>query len=282
MSFDWGAYNAHCASIIRDYGEYVGLLDEDGVPVCDMPPHVELVAPSTRLNPESFKGDFSIMSPEGVLHQCVDEIIAGGFGEVDKEARLRPAHVKSRFIRVMRPGLSKVFRIVFAELSSNDPFAPHFLKVHGTDMLTELGFMPGWSIPGQVGAEFTRAVGDFGSQFSRPRYLAKVKMAAVADGFSLQGPADEVIRRFIRESLAATYAAFGMDDHPIQVSGVNTGKPSPDLIIRPEDRSIWEEISAPAAMSGVVVKCFMWFPGMPQPDGLHLSKPTVVVEVLQS
>ncbi len=281
MGFDWVAHAKHRRQVIEDRGEWIGLLSEDGVPICDMPPYVRIHAPTTRMNPESFQGDFEITSPQGFVHMCVDELVADGLGKVDAEGRLVPANAATRFIAVERNGLRKVFRVMFVVASSSDPIAPRILQVHGTDMLTELGFMPCWSIPGQVSGAFTRAVGDFGSQFSKPRYLAKLKMAAVADGFSVQGPADVTIRRLIKESLQATYKAFGVSDHPIQVADTSTGKPSPELIIRPEDRSIWEEISAPAAMAGCVIRCFMWLPEDPQPEGLHLSKPTVVVEVLQ-
>ncbi|MDT9411303.1 hypothetical protein [Corynebacterium rouxii] len=280
MVFDWESHRKHREQVQKDHGVWVGLLDENGVPICDFPPMEKLTAPATRMNPESCEGVF-LTSAHGVVHQVVDELVADGLGVTDKEGRLVPSNGATRFMAVECPGIRRrVYQVRFVKASGGED-SPSRLAVHGTDMLTSLMFLPCWSIPGQVSAEFTRAVGDFGKQFSRPRYLAKLKMAAVADGFTVDGPAESTIRDLIKDSLAATYKAFGISDWPVQVSTRSSGKPSPRVLIRPTDQSIWDEISGPAAMSGCVVVAFMWLPGDKMPQGLSLSQPTIVVEVIQ-
>lgn len=276
---DWRAFAKRRESVIKSRGEWVGLLDENGELLCECPPYESMKAPLTRLNPESFEAKFRV-STEGFVHQIVDELIADGLGAQDEGLRLVPVMGPSRFIMVERESWRAVYRVQLTKAEC-DARVPHSLTVHGTDMLSELMFLPGWSAPGQVKGEFKLQDSDLGSKYAKPRMYAPVKMAAVADGFTFDGPADQVIKRMIRESLQATYGLFGVEDWPVVVAETSTGKPSRRLLLRPSDNSLWDEISAPAQMAGCVVKARMWLPGDKNPVGLSLSKPSIVVEVLQ-
>lgn len=276
---DWEAFAKRRKSVIKARGEWVGLLDENGELVCECPPYESMKAPTTRLSPESFEAKFRV-DVGGMAHQIVDELVADGLGKQDEGLRLIPVMGPSRFIMVERESWRAVYRVQLTKAEC-DARLPHSLVVHGTDMLSELMFLPGWSAPGQVKGEFTLRDSDLGAKYEKPRLYAPVKMAVVADGFTFDGPADQVIRRMIRESLHATYGLFRVNDHPIMVADTSTGKPSKRLLLRPSDNSLWDEISAPAQMSGCVVKAHMWLPGDDPVTGLRLLKPSIVVEVLQ-
>ncbi|ARU46719.1 hypothetical protein [Corynebacterium silvaticum] len=276
---DWDAFAQRRKSVIKARGEWVGLLDENGEPVCECPPYELMKDPTTRLNPESFEAKFRV-DIGGVAHQIVDELVADGLGRQDERLRLVPVMGPPRFVMVERESWRAVYRVQLTKAEC-DARLPHSLTVHGTDMLSELMLLPGWSAPGQVKGEFALQDSDLGARYEKPRMYAPVKMAVVADGFTFDGPADQVIRRMIRESLKATYGLFGVEDYPIVVADTSTGKPSKRLLLRPSDNSLWDEISTPAQMSGCVVKAHMWLPGDKPVAGLDLAKPSIVVEVLQ-
>ena len=128
-----------------------------------------------------------------------------------------------------------------------------------------------------VGPENTKVT------FSRPRELAGMKMVTVADGATLDGPAEATIRRLIAESLAAAVRVAGITkDLPIQVATTPAGRPSPRILLRPTDGPLLEEIAQPAAAAGVIITARMWWPGDTPIVGLTLALPTVVVMVEQA
>ena len=68
---------------------------------------------------------------------------------------------------------------------------------------------------------------------------------------------------------------------PIVVDTRASNRPSPEVLIRPTDKSIWQEIQAVALAAGVSVTVDLWWPGDEQPQGERLSLPTAVVRVEQ-
>ncbi|WP_258863539.1 hypothetical protein [Corynebacterium ulcerans] len=52
-------------------------------------------------------------------------------------------------------------------------------------------------------------------------------------------------------------------------------------MVRPTDRSIWEELAPLAAAAGVGISAAMWWPTDPPVKGLQLKQPTIVIKVEQ-
>lgn len=285
---DWAAHKKHRTYVASTEGSWVGLVDKDGTPIMDLPPLIELDAPETRLVPESAKLTMLIRSPQGVMHPVVNHLIAQDFIKVDNQGQLVPLTDETHFIALERPGAPRrMFRVSHApgEIRGSSMTK---LTVHANDLLRMLSLIPAASAPLTWTGEWTRFERDWagpeniGQVFESPRDLQDIKLATVADGATIEGPAEETIRRLVSESLAAAFKAAGVTDHPIRVVPRTSGKTSRRILIRPTDKTLWDEISPLALAAGVKVSASMWWPEDPQPEGMSLDKPTILVSVVQT
>ena len=258
-------------------------------PLMDLPPVVSMVAPEARNDPGSLELTVLCRSNRGIIHPVVTELVAEQLGVLSPEGKLVPVADRTRFVAIEREGVPR--RVFWAThtVARGDADAPVTLTIHGVGLTKLLSRFPAMSAATTwrslfkrferdwVGPENTKVV------FSRPRELAGMKMVTVADGATLDGPAEATIRRLIAESLAATFRVAGIaEDLPIQVVTTPTGRPSPRILLRPTDGPLLEEIAQPAAAAGVIITARMWWPGDPPIAGLALSLPTVVVAVEQA
>ncbi|WP_233426067.1 hypothetical protein [Corynebacterium silvaticum] len=289
VGFDWGNHKKHRDHLIADQGQWLGLLDENATPMMDLPPIVEMSLPEATNDPASGMVKLRVQSARGVVHPVISELVADGLGKTDEVGKLVPLSGPTRFFAIERAGHRRVFRVEFV-VAEGGAAAPVKLTIHGTDMSKMLARFPAMSAPTTWAgkwATFTRdwaGPDNVGVRFEKPRDLHDIKLATVADGVTVEGPADQVIRRVIAESLAAVWRAIGqqglIDDPPVQVAPATVGHVSPHVLIRPTDGSIWEEL-APVAAAGVMISASMWWPTDPAIPGLTLTRPTVVVRVDQ-
>lgn len=286
---DWTAHRKHREQAIADTGQWVGLLDADGNPLMDLPPVVSMVAPEARNDPGSLELTVLCRSSRGIIHPVVTELIAKQLGMLSPEGKLVPVADRTRFVAIERAGVPRRVYWVTHTVARGDADAPATLTIHGVGLTKLLSRFPAISAPTTWQQSFKRFERDWvGPEntkvtFSRPRELAGMKMVTVADGATLDGPAEVTIRRLVAESLAAAFRVAGITkDLPIQVATTPTGRPSPRILLRPTDGPLLEEIAQPAAAAGVIITAQMWWPGDPPIVGLTLALPTVVVMVEQA
>lgn len=275
----WQRHRAHREQVMADTGQWVGLADENGVPICDLPPLLEMMAPQVRGEPGELELVTAVRSTRGLLHTAVDELVAEGLGVQDGEGRLVPLTDPTRFVVVERPGDRRAFRVTHV-VAEGGWQAPATLMVHGISLLDMLNDHPAWSYPISITGTWHRVNQDYAVNFERERDLQDVQMAASTDGFVISGPADVAIHQLITESLAASYRAVGVADHPIRVAALQPATGSPQILLRPTDDPLWETVAATALAAGVTVGATMWWPGDLDP-GLDPAptEPTVVVTV---
>lgn len=286
---DWQHHRLHRQQVVHDRGQWLGLADENGVPLMTLPPAIELAAPETRLNPESLQLTLPAQSPAGVVHPAVGQLIAEGLGRVDAAGKLTPYNGPTRFAVVERAGHKRrAYRITHTVVSGASTIAPSKMKIHGTDMLRMLSGYPAMSAPTTWTGEWRTFTRDWigpentATTLQKPRDLMGTKLVQVADGVTLEGPAEDVIRRLITRSLAAAFRVTGQEqDPPLVVDQTPSGHPSDRALIRPSDKPIWDEINHLALAAGIRIRAAMWWPGDDQPTGLTLTKPTNVITVDQ-
>lgn len=283
MTFDWATHAAHRQLVCEEQGTWIGLLDENMIPLMDAAP-IEpgsLTAPAMRNHPGSFEAAFWVQSEDGLIHPMVDELVAEHLGRQDPEGRLVFVTDKTRFIAVQRAGLrQRVYKVSFV-VARGPESGPVTLEVHATDELSMLQDHPAWSVPTSVTGDWKRLDRDWAASWTRERDVQHLQMAAQADGFTIHGPAEVAIRRLIRESLETSYRAAGVTGPvPIVVSRLGSTHPSPEVYIRPDDGPLWGTIASTAAAAGVTVTAWAWWPGDPQPAGRTLTEPTIVVDVV--
>lgn len=256
----------------------------------DLPPVMEMRMPEATNEPASGMVKLRVQSASGIVHPVIHQLIADGLGKTDDVGRLVPLSEATRFIAIERAGSRRVFRVEFA-VAEGGAGAPSVLAVHGTDMLKTLARFPAMSGPTTWTGKWTKFTRDWagpeniGVQFEKPRDLQGIKMVTVADGATEQGAAEPLIRKIISDSLAATWRAIGQKeliaDPPVQVDPNPSGRKSKNILIRPTDRSIWEELAPLAAAAGVSISAAMWWPTDAPISGLNLKSPTIVIKVEQ-
>lgn len=290
MEFNWENHKKHRDQVIADQGQWLGLLDENATPMMDLPPVMEMRMPEATNDTASGMVKLRVQSASGIVHPVIHQLIADGLGKTDDVGRLVPLSEATRFIAIERAGSRRVFRVDFA-VAEGGAGAPSVLAVHGTDMLKTLARFPAMSGPTTWTGKWTRFTRDWagpenvGVQFDKPRDLQDIKMVTVADGATEQGAAEPLIRKIISDSLAATWRAIGREDlladPPVQVDPNPSGRKSKNILIRPTDRSIWEELAPLAAAAGVSISAEMWWPTDAPISGLNLKSPTIVIKVEQ-
>lgn len=289
MAIDWDSHRRHRAQVAGDLGQWVGLLDENGEPMFDAPPMMTLSAPRIRNASTSMRATFGVQSRRGVVHDLVDELIAEGLGRVDEQGLLVPVSEPTRFLAIERPGgVRRVYRVSHS-VARGQGDAPSEIEVHGNDLLKMLAMFPAMSAPTTWTGEWETFTRDWAGPedeeilFDQPRDLSGMQMVTVADGATIEGPAEATIQRLIRESLEAAFRVAGVaDDPPIVVNPAETGRESPHVLIRPTDKALWDEVIPVAMAAGVAVSARMWWPGDGPVEGMELSAPTVVIDVKQS
>lgn len=279
MPTNWEAHKLHRHQVITDTGQWIGLIDENGEPITDLTTITELNAPETRNQPTSMTCTINLAGH--THHPAITELIAN-LGTQDPTGRLIPANTNTRMLAIERAGMPRrVFRITHV-VATGGMNNPDTLQVHGVDELDVLASLPCPSMPSTWKTEAITADRDWAQMWKKPRRVAAIQMAQVADGFAVSGPAEQIIRETIRESLFALYRVAGITkDYPFMVSSYTSGRASPNVLIRPTDGSIWEELAPIAVAAGVRLSVRMWWPGDPPELGLELNLPTWVIRVEQ-
>ena len=299
MAVDWVSHAKHRRQVAKDSGLYVGLLDENGEPLMDCPPVVSLTAPQTRNASTSLRMQLAVKSPAGVVHPVCDELLAEGITDagnqwvnLDSEGRVLAASLDAtRFVLMeWSGGLRRTYRVTHT-VADGGQDTPSTIEVNGVDLLKMLSLIPGFSAPLTVTGKWVTFTRDWagpentGVTFSKPRDLQDMKMVTVADGVTVEGDAESVIRRIVSESLAAAWKAIDpavVDDPPMVVDPSGSGLKSPHILLRPTDRPLLDEVAGVAANAGVSITADMWLPGDSPVVGLSLVKPTVVVRIRQT
>lgn len=279
---DWDTYKKHREAVVREEGQYLGLLDHDGNLLCHLPPCIELQAPQARNAVTNLEATFPLHgdNPE-VLHPITEHLVAHDLGRLTPDGRFQPVIDHARLVIVERAGARRAYKVTHVKVEGIGD-RPSQMTIYGASLIDfALGGIPCASFPGSWKPNTFRSFErDEGAVYDTPREMAPIELAAIADGFSVHGPAEATLRRLIERSLQAAYDVTG---HPrgIVVDQHSTGLPSPEVYIRPSDGYILDEIADIATMAGVHLYAHLWLPGDPQPAGHTLDTPTCVVKVRQ-
>ncbi|MHB2251656.1 hypothetical protein [Corynebacterium aurimucosum] len=299
MAIDWNSHKLHRAQVAEDEGAYIGLLNENGQPLMDCPPVINMTAPQTKNAAVSLRMQMAVKALDGTIHPICDELIARGLSrqggqwlDVDAEGKLLATSLDAtRFIIIEREASARRTYQVTHTVAEGGEEAPSIIEVNGFNLLKKLALIPCFSAPTTVTGKWTTFTRDWagpenvGVMFSKPRDLQDFKLVTVADGVTVDGPAEDVIRRIITESLAAAWKAIGPEteaDPPMVVDPTPTGITSPYILLRPTDGALLDEVAGPAASAGVSITADMWLPGDKAVAGHNLTKPTIVVRVAQT
>lgn len=279
---DWKAHRAHREAVVRDEGQWIGLADENGDPLMDLPTAVKMEAPATRLTPGSLELTLQVRDGSGVVHPVVSELVADRLGMVEPGGVFVPADGPARLVVVERPGERRAYKVKFA-VAAGDGVSPQTLTIHALEVLNVL-----WELPCPTSRLSWRRDGyktlerDPVKPFERPWEIAQLTFGAQADGFSDEGPAEATIRQIITNSIDAVAEHEGWEIPHVVVDQAATGRPSPHVVIQRTDDFIGDTVSEPALLSGVNITADWWLPGDPPVKGMDVNVPVIVIRVAQS
>lgn len=280
---DWNDHKLHREEVIRTQGRWIGLLDGNGHPICDLPPNpIELEAPQQRMAIASLRMTINVGSRWGAKHPALRALIDDTLGVTDSGA-IKPTPT-TRFVAIETPvGHRQAWRVG----QRGTPHLADTLTIHAVDVLQYLQQIPSVSQPAkwaQQGGWFTAdrdwlSTVDQAHRFDTPREVREVDFSTsyLADNV-LDGPADVVIHQALSESLQAVFAAIERRQ-VIQVEDLTPTPGIPRMTYKPSDGWLWTELAPRASAAGVDLAASMWFPGDPQPVGLTLHSPTIVIRV---
>lgn len=258
---DLAQWRKHIDAVVRDEGQWVGILDEEARPILDVTSIVSITAPEARLATSSVEVTVSVNDGAGM--RLMEDLVADGLGQLDAEKRLVPASGPARFLCVARPGERLAYQVTHSVATGG--LSPSQLTIHGVDLLDSLAWWPCPSIPATwAAAKFSTWVTDAsGAVYAWPRRLAPVEFATAADGYTVRGPARDTIRHLIQDAYDAVNKAMGWDVPHAVVDFYGGPDTSPETIIRTDDSPIWDTIAEPAKQAGIAIEVDLWWPGDP-------------------
>lgn len=261
----WDAWRASIDAWVAAHGEWVGLLNGSGEPVCQLPPIIEMEAKQTRLAAADISITVTLQGHSGVTHPVVERMVSQGLGRQDSSGRLMPDSNKTWMIAVVRDGVRRVYLVTFPVVSLVRG-VPVKMRFEGTDLNVLLEETPCPSVPAIWGHEpFREWTQDAGGAYTKPRSYAPIELATVARGYTKRDTAERAIQDVIQDSLDAVMRlkpSFSARPH-LAVDYTSTGRTSPTVTIRREDKTIWETIADTARLAGVSVWVDLWWPGDP-------------------
>lgn len=255
---DW---KRHIDQVVADVGEWVGLADANGVPLCDLPPAESVSAPETRLAVDNREVVIPARGRIAPTNSAVEALVAKHLGQFDETGALAPATDGDYMVIVARPGLRLAFNVVFARAEGPSD-APNKLTIGGVSLDDLLEAHPAPSVPlAWHTSKLEKWTEDAGGKYAKPRQLGAVEMATKADGYTLTGPAVEVIRELCQDSFDAVNAMYGFKDpHLVVDYGTPTAK-GERITIQVQDDALWPTMLAAAESAGVNVHVELWWPG---------------------
>ena len=261
MALTFEDYRKHIDQVVADSGQWLGILDENGWPILDLPPVVSLTASETRLSAESV--DCVIPLSGGAGRAVAEELLAQDITDVDSSGQLIQGDTPARFLCAVRPGERRTYFL--ANPQAEGVATPSQATLSGVELLDGLAAWPCPSIPSLwKQRNFSTWTTDASGQtYKTPRELAQIEVANKADGYTEKGKARTVIRELIQDSLDAVNDIMGWNDPHMVVDfggGVDTSK---TVVIRTDDSSIWDTVAEPAKNAGVGIQVDLWWPGDP-------------------
>lgn len=247
LTFD--QWQAHITQVVADEGQWVGLADENLVPLMDMPPVVSLSAPQARLASSSVEATFMWTEAVGA------ELVGDGLQVQD------PVDLPTRFLVIARPGDRRAYTITHCVAHGQSE--PSTVTVHGVDLTEMLAWWPAPSAPIAWVPNWQDFTTDASMiAYDTPRHLTWVEMGQKATNTTFREAAATNIRNRIQDSFDAVNEVMGWSQDPHAVVEYPTGVDrSPELMIRMADDYLWDTLSAPAMNAGVTITVDVWWPG---------------------
>lgn len=282
MVADWASWRATVEATVRDRGVWYGLANGDWEPIATLEP----LGRPTEVHTRMASPELSMQLPgvvDGKVSVVADELIAPDLGVFDEQGYFDAANVENRNIIVARAGARgrQAYFIPFNDAEGQG--APERVGVEATGLLSLLEAHPCPSIPESWRGAWETKKADAGATYATPRTYSLVEFSTKADGYTVTGPAETVIRRVVQDSLDAVQAHMVKLEpewkrpHMV-VDFAPTGRVSPEAFVRVQDDFVLPTVAETARNAGVNISADLWWPGDPAVT-VRTSKPDQALRV---
>lgn len=250
----------HIAVVVRDEGQWLGVLDEDGLPLYELGGVVSVSFPEQRLSASSVEVVLAVAPGDRVM----DDLVGEGLGMQDAEGRLVPAAGATRLLCLVREGERRVATVTHSVADGTG--GPSTLTVHAIDLIDGLSWWPCPSIPLEwVNTSWSEWSTDAaGVPYEQPRTLAQVPFATKAFRYTMDGKAVTVVRDLVQDSFDAVNELYGwVDDPHAVVEYTDEPDTSKRVLVRVNDDPVMDTVGEACRSAGVDVEVRLWWPGDP-------------------
>lgn len=260
---EWRGFHTVKQKRLAESDKVVYLLDGNGEPLLEIAEYRDLSAPQADGESASAKLIVPIRSEFGQDHPLISELIAEDLGTQDEEGRLVVATQKTRMLLVEHQnGIRFCYRITHCVAKGGQAY-PAEIEINGVETTSILSRLPAFSVPHSAKHAKVRTYkNDFARNFKKERHIAGIRMGHVLDGYTKEGPADEIITEIIRESLdalAGIFSHFEKGQFPYAVERIPGGT-SPRALIPVRDEDILSTVEKTAQAAGVGITSRIVFP----------------------
>ncbi|NWO15771.1 MAG: hypothetical protein HLX46_02760 [Corynebacterium sp.] len=274
---DWVGHRAHRHSVMREQGQWVGILDRNWEPVLTIEDWESATWGAVFGDTGSMEMQLLGHLADGSRNPAVEALLMADLKELDNPASMEQLFHSGIHIAVERPGLARRVYKVTSLTPEGGVDYPTRLTVAGADMVEHLKHLPLWADP------------------SNRSKIVQLQFADIQ-----QGSVEDVSRKLIGRNLIgyqqpsllssmfswtdnysnpSTWRGFNPQLHNLICSPIKSGLPSEWCIIDARWDNAWDLISASWQAAGVLPIVDLWLPGDTQPFPEHatLSQPTGVI-----
>ena len=274
---DWEGHRAHRHAVMREQGQWVGILDRNWEPIMTIEDWESATWGAVFGDTGSMEMQLLGHLADGSRNPAVEALLMADLKELDNPASMEQLFHSGIHIAVERPGLARRVYKVTSLTPEGGVDYPTRLTVAGADMVEHLKHLPLWADP------------------SNRSKIVQLQFADIQ-----QGSVEDVSRKLIGRNLIgyqqpsllssmfswtdnysnpSTWRGFNPQLHNLICSPIKSGLPSEWCIIDARWDNAWDLISASWQAAGVLPIVDLWLPGdtQPFPEYATLSQPTGVI-----
>ena len=274
---DWVGHRAHRHSVMREQGQWVGILDRNWEPVLTIEDWESATWGAVFGDTGSMEMQLLGHLADGSRNPAVEALLMADLKELDNPASMEQLFHSGIHIAVERPGLARRVYKVTSLTPEGGVDYPTRLTVAGADMVEHLKHLPLWADPSNRSKIVQLQFADIqqGSVEDVSRKLIGRNMI----GYQQPSLLSSMFSWTDNYSNPSTWRGFNPQLHNLICSPIKSGLPSEWCIIDARWDNAWDLISASWQAAGVLPIVDLWLPGdtQPFPEYATLSQPTGVI-----
>ncbi|WP_313548335.1 hypothetical protein [Corynebacterium sp.] len=289
MATNWAQYRAARQTVMRDTGQFVGILDKDWQPVMEIEDWTSFEATASYGETGNLTLELPGSLDNGTANPVTDFLIAADIKDFSDADNLEKLFHESVHIIIERPAgtgkqARRVYRLTGIDAAGGSE-RPETVTVYGVDLIEHLKHIPLWADPsnhskvaqlqfsdrqtGTVEEVSRKLIGRNLMGYQQPSMLHQL-FDGKAGSWSMTGD----------YSLPARWTSLQPNMHSVICTPVISGLPSERCFVEARWDNAWDLLKASWDAGGVMPTVDLWLPGdaQPMPDHTTLELPTAIID----